>query len=132
MNRKYFPLAPLAAASVLLLSALPAAAADLSKELTTAITHAGLAAGSPDLKMVQTHLHHVVNCLVGPSGAGFDATQLNPCKDQGAGAIPDSAPDKQKILMAAVASAQSGIAETDVAKAKSTAADVQAMIRKAE
>lgn len=129
MNRLF---SPFAAASVLLLAAFPVHAADLPKELTTAITHAGMAAGSTDLKMVQTHLHHVVNCLVGPSGAGFDAGQANPCKDQGSGAIPDAPADKQMILKTALASAQSGIAETDVAKAKTTAAEVQAIIKKAE
>jgi hypothetical protein len=132
MNPRFSVFSPFAVAGLLLLSVAPAGAADLSKELTTAITHAGLAAGSPDLKMVQVHLHHVVNCLVGPNGTGFDPGNVNPCKDLGAGAIPDASPEKQKILQTAVASAQSGLAETDVAKAKSDAADVQAIIRKAE
>jgi hypothetical protein len=132
MNPKFSPFAHLAAASFLLLSVVPAGAADLPKELTTAITHAGLAAGSTDLKMVQTHLHHVVNCLVGPGGAGFDAGQANPCKDQGMGAIPDAPPDKQKILQTALASAQSGLAETDLAKAQASATAAQAAIKKAE
>ncbi len=132
MNPLFSPFAPVAAASFLLLSVVPAGAADASKELTTAITHAGLAAGSADLKMVQTHLHHVVNCLVGPGGAGFDAGPGNPCKDQGTGAIPDSPPDKQKILQTALAVAQSGLAETDLAKAKADALETQAAIKKAE
>jgi hypothetical protein len=132
MNPFLSPLAPIAAAGFLLLAAVPAGAADLPKELSTAITHAGMAAGAADLKMVQTHLHHVVNCLVGPNGAGFDAAPGNPCKDQGAGAIPDSSPDKQKILQTALASAESGIAETDIVKAKADATEAQAAIKKAE
>ncbi|PKU26485.1 hypothetical protein [Telmatospirillum siberiense] len=120
------------AAGVLSLFALPAGAAELSKELSTAVTHAGLAAGSPDLKMVQTHLHHVVNCLVGPAGAGFDSGQANPCKDQGTGAIPDAPADKQKLLLTAAALAQGGLAETDLAKAQAAATATQAAIKGAE
>lgn len=132
MHPLFSPLAPLAAASILLLSVVPAGAADLSKELTTAVTHAGMAAGAADLKMVQTHLHHVVNCLVGPGGAGFDAGPGNPCKDQGSGAIPDAPAAKQPMLQTALASAQSGITETDIAKAKASALEAEAAIKKAE
>lgn len=120
------------AVGMLSLFALPASAADLPKEVSTAVTHAGLAAGSPDLKMVQTHLHHVVNCLVGPAGAGFDAGQANPCKDQGGGAIPDAPADKQKSLQAALALAQGGLAETDLGKAQAAATATQAALKKAE
>jgi len=132
MNRSFTPLKALATTGLFLLCTLPAGAADLSKEMSTAVTHAGLAAGSADLKTVQVHLHHVVNCLVGPDGAGFDAGPGNPCKDQGAGAIPDAPADKKASLQEAVASAQSGLAETDLAKAKATALSVQALLKKAE
>jgi hypothetical protein len=132
MNPLISSLIPFATASVLAFSTVSANAADLPKELTTAITHAGLASGSSDLKTVQVHLHHVVNCLVGPNGAGFDAGQANPCKDQGDGAIPDAPAEKQKILLTAVTTAQGGLAETDLDKAKADAANVQAIIRKAE
>jgi hypothetical protein len=55
--------------------------ADSTKEVTTAATHAGLAAQAADLKSTQTHLHHVINRLVGPKGQGFDDKEVNPCKD---------------------------------------------------
>ena len=119
-------------AAPLLVSSVPAMAGDLGKELSTAVTHAGMAAGSTELKMVQTHLHHVVNCLVGPQGAGFDAAAGNPCKDQGGGAIADAPPAKQAMLKTALATAQSGIMETDLAKAKATAAETQLALKKAE
>ena len=71
------------------LTATPAGAAEATKEISTAAVHAGMAAGSDNLKMVQTHLQHVINCLEGPAGANFNAGPGNPCKDFGAGAIPE-------------------------------------------
>ena len=115
---------------ILLLTLQPAKADDAAKEISTAAAHAGLAAGSTDIKMVQTHLQHVVNCLVGPDGAGFDAKQANPCKDQGAGAIPDAAMDKKAGLEVALKMAKEAAAETDVAKAKEQAAATQVVLRK--
>ncbi|MDR3440104.1 hypothetical protein [Telmatospirillum sp.] len=116
----------------ILLTGATAQGADLSKELGTAITHAGLAVGSADLKLVQTHLHHVVNCLVGPGGNGFDASQANPCKDQGSGAIPDAPPDKTKVLQTALTSAQEGLATTNFDKAKEKATETQAALKRAQ
>ena len=49
---------------------------------------------------VQAHLHHTLNCLVGPGGDGFDAKQMNPCAQAGNGAIPDAKdakPDPTKV-----------------------------------
>ena len=43
------------------------------EEVTTAALHAGLAAKGGDIKEVHTHLHHALNCLVGPDGQGYDA-----------------------------------------------------------
>ncbi len=109
----------------------PAMAEDPAKELATAATHAGLAAGSRDLKTAQMHLHHVVNCLVGPNGAGYDKSNANPCNGQGAGGIPDTSGDKQAALKSAVSKAQEGIASGDVAKAKQAGTEAQGMIKSA-
>jgi hypothetical protein len=117
-----------AAAGVLLLLATPATAAEPTKEISTAATHAGLAAGSTDLKMVQTHLQHVINCLEGPQGKNYDAKQLNPCKDQGTGAIPDAPADKKAELQKAVAMAQANQSITDLTQAKKQAGDLQTML----
>ena len=96
--------------------------ADTAAELSIAQTHAGMAAKAADLKTTQMHLHHAVNCLVGPSGSGFDATAGNPCGKAGAGAIPDSTDAGQKSkLQAAVATAQPGLATTDLATAQKAA-----------
>src|SRR4051812_2353365 len=64
--------------------------ADTAAELNIAQSHAGMAAKAADLKTTQMHLHHAVNCLVGPAGKGFDAAAGNPCSKVGTGAIPDA------------------------------------------
>jgi hypothetical protein len=108
----------------------PSLAADVGGEITTAATHAGLAAQAGDLATVQTHLHHTVNCLVGPGGAGFDAKELNPCANNGSGAIPDSSGASTKqALQAALAKAQSGLAATDVATAQQDASATEGMLK---
>jgi hypothetical protein len=50
----------------------------------TAIKHAEFAVQAKDLKMIQMHLHHVLNCLEGKTGKDFDASFGNPCNGQGA------------------------------------------------
>lgn len=65
------------------------AAADPSAELKTATTHAGFAAKYEALKEVTMHLHHALNCLVGPQDKLFDAAAGNPCQGQGNGYLPD-------------------------------------------
>ncbi len=110
----------------------PAVAADAAQEVAMAEQHAGYAAGSDKLEMVHTHLHHTINCLVGPSGEGFDAKELNPCKDLGNGAIPDSASTAtKKALEGALAKARTGLAASELAAAQKDAAETAAMLKKA-
>src|ERR1700730_5503208 len=75
-----------------ILTVLPASAlaADAAKEAAISEMHAGLAAKSATIEQVHMHLHHAVNCLVGPVGQGFDANEANPCQKLGKGAIPDT------------------------------------------
>ena len=78
------------AAAWLLAQSTPAIAAnDPAVELKTATTHAGFAAKYEALKEVTTHLHHTLNCLVGPQDKLFDAAAGNPCQGQGNGYLPD-------------------------------------------
>ena len=123
-----------AGAAAAALFAFPAAAlADAHSEIVVAAQHAGLAAGSADISMVHAHLHHALNCLVGPGGNGFDASQLNPCANSGKGAIPDTSDaGKKAALEAAAATARKGIASNDAAAAKKDAFDVADMLKKAE
>jgi hypothetical protein len=109
------------------LMASPAAAQ--TKEIETATQHAGLAAKATDLKTAQQHLHHVINCLVGPSGAGFDASFGNPCNGQGNGAIPaTSTVAKRKPLETALGQAQDGVKQANLSVALHDANMAQATL----
>lgn len=104
--------------------------ADAASEVVNAQTHAGLAAASTKIEGVHTHLHHTLNCLVGPAGQGFDAKQMNPCAQAGSGAIPDTTDAaKKKSLEAAAAKAREGIAATDLATAQKTASEIANMLK---
>lgn len=102
--------------ALLLACALPLAAqaatpAAASKQMQTAAAHAGMALGATDLKMAHAHLQHVVNCLVGPAGTGFDADAANPCKGMGQGAIADARGDAttEAKLQQALGDAKAGL-----------------------
>ena len=119
----------LAVLGVGLVSASVKADADSTKEVTTAARHAGLAAQAADLKGTQTHLHHVINCLVGPKGQGFDDKEANPCKDQGNGAIPDATDEvRRTALIQALAKANEGLRQTDLAAARKSASEAQVLL----
>jgi hypothetical protein len=107
----------------------PAALADGPQAVGIAANHAGLAAAAGGIDMVHTHLHHVLNCLVGPGGDGFDAGPGNPCGMSG-GAIPQTTDAATKTkLMAEATQAKAGIANADIAGAKKTASDIQAALK---
>lgn len=112
-----------------LVAATGAFAADVNSEIMNARMHAGLAAQGSSIAMVHSHLHHAVNCLVGPGGTGFDAKELNPCQNGGSGAIPDE-PDaaKKKTLQSAADKAMAGIAATDLKAAQENAAQVVSLL----
>ena len=118
----------------LVFASCPAArAADAGKEIATAAQHAGYAANSTAIGMAHAHLHHTINCLVGPQGDGFDAKELNPCKDSGSGAIPDTEDAmKLKSLHAALALAEAGLKTDDLDTAKKLGAQAAAEIKKSE
>ena len=119
----------LGALAITSIALLPAVAlADGPQAIATAKTHSGLAANGANIGAVQTHLHHVLNCLVGPGGQGFDAAPGNPCAAAG-GAIPQTADAATKAkLETAATTARSGIAATDIAVAKKAATDIQASL----
>ena len=113
MTKRSNPVMP----ALLLALALPltAQAADAgsaaSKEAATAAAHAGMAMGAKDLATARMHLHHVVNCLTGPSGKAFDAKAEDPCKGMGDGAIADAQGDAATVarLHAALMQAEHGL-----------------------
>jgi hypothetical protein len=128
MRQISFAIVALTASAMLIVG--PALAADQGAEITNATMHAGLAAQASDIATVHTHLHHAVNCLVGPGGAGFDSKELNPCANTGSGAIPDSSnPQTKRALEAALAKANSGLASSDLAAAQKDATDTEEMLK---
>ena len=113
-----------------LLAPVPVLAADVAGEIATATTHATLASQSGALTGVQMHLHHAINCIVGPSDSRFDAKQLNPCVGSGNGAIPDTSDAaKKKALEAAATTAGMGLATSDLAKAHKAASDAASQLK---
>ena len=103
--------------------------ADAAAQIATAAQHAGLAAAAPDLAQTRRHLHHALNCLVGPLDADFDKTNMNPCAQQGKGAFPDASNQDIKVkLQGAMSAAADGIAAKDDATAKKNAATVKTML----
>jgi hypothetical protein len=120
----------LASGALLLTAMSPSFAADAAKEIATAADHAGYAADATILQTSYTHLHHVINCLVGPSDPNFDAKEANPCAAMGAGAIPDTSDAATKMaLSSAVTKAKAGLGATDLAAAKADAVTVQEMLK---
>src|SRR3954471_24987366 len=99
ISMKHFLLSGLTGVSLLIAGT--ALAADLGAEIGNAQTHANLAAQSGTINAVHTHMHHALNCLVGPGAEGFDDKQMNPCAKVGAGAIPDSTDAGQKAKLEA-------------------------------
>lgn len=102
-----------------------------SKEVKTAAAHAGMAMGSADLKMAHAHLQHVVNCLVGPAGNGYDAQAEDPCKGMGQGAIVDAKDDaaRQSRLQAAAMQAMQGVKAATVDEAHADAQKVMTSLQ---
>lgn len=118
--------------ALLLACAMPLAAqaangnATTPKQVATATAHAGMALGASDVNMVHTHLHHVINCLVGPSGGDFDSSAGNPCKDMGHGAIVDAEGHAalESTLHLAVREAKEGLQATKLDRARADAQKV--------
>ena len=121
--------AALAAVATLAAGMSNTALADGPQATSTAATHAGMAAGSADLAGAQRHLHHTLNCLVGPDGEGYDAAAGNPCANAG-GAIPQTsdAAMKEKLQKAAAA-ARTALTGKDADAVKKAAADIQGMLK---
>src|SRR5690625_2457494 len=89
----------------------------MQQEIAKAHAHALMAQGAKTLDKAHTHLHHVINCLVGPNGDGFDATAANPCAGMGQGALPDSSGDNAAHMRVnkALDMARKGMAANDLA-----------------
>ena len=120
------------AVAILGLSFVVYAAGDSAKEVSTAAQHAAFAAKATSIEMVHTHLQHVINCLVGPKGTGFDAKAANPCAKLGDGAIPDASDAHRKEMLSdALKIANKALASNDRTAAQKDAMDLEAALKKA-
>ena len=118
----------LATAAALFVS--PALAADLKGEIVNATEHAEYAAEAATIAEVHAHLHHALNCIVGPGGQGFDSKEMNPCAGSGNGIIPDEKDASAKTaLEGAAAKARDGLATDDMPKAKADATAVANVLK---
>lgn len=107
-----------------------AAHADAASEIMTAATHAGFAAKAEKIQMVHAHMHHAINCLVGPGGEGFDKAMLDPCTNNGKGAIPDTADAaKKKQLEDVAAMLRKGLTDDTLVSAQKTATDAETTLK---
>lgn len=112
--------------------AVAAAAQDkAATEVSTAHAYALMAQSAATLTLADAHLHHVINCLVGPKGAGFDAAAGTPCKGQGNGAIPDSTSNQalHAKLVIALSDAQAGLKSDSLAAVQQATAKVAAALQ---
>ncbi|MBV9992095.1 MAG: hypothetical protein JOZ72_12485 [Alphaproteobacteria bacterium] len=108
----------------------PALAADLKGEIVNATEHAEYAAAAPTIAEAHAHLHHALNCIVGPGGNGFDSKEMNPCAGSGSGIIPDESDAAARTaLEGAAAEARDGLASDDLAKAKADAGAVAGALK---
>lgn len=127
--KKDFTLAVFSAALI----AFPLAAyasGDAATEITTAATHAGFSAAAGDILTAHTHLHHTLNCLVGPGGNGYDKTAIDPCKNSGSGAIPDTSDAaKKKSLEDIATKTRAAIMKDSLAAVKTDASEIEASLK---
>lgn len=103
-----------------------AAKGSANTEVSTAHAHALMAESATMLPMAHTHLHHVINCLVGPKGEGFDASAGDPCKGQGNGALNDVAEGSpvHDALESALKMANAGLKANSLTAVKNDASKV--------
>jgi len=102
-------------------------------QLATAVQHAEFSMGSDDHAVAVRHLGHVLNCIAGVGGEGFDGSWGHPCDGQGSGLLTDladqsRADDLAVVLRAAHALAMAGVEEGSLGAVRAAAAGVRALL----
>ena len=130
MKRSLSSSTALLCGALLLSSAAFAQGGDVAKELGAASTHAQLSESSQSVEVATMHLHHVINCLVGPHGRDFNAAAGNPCKGMGEGAEKDAQANRAMMthwldqVSHALVSARRGVAAKNLADVHKAASGV--------
>ncbi len=121
-------------ACLLLIAPVAALAADNPKlEVSTATAHADMASTAASLQLARMHFHHVINCLVGNEGKGYDAKAGNPCAGMGTGALNDTrhSAAEHATLEQGLTMAEQGLKAPTLAAAHATADKVAATLQAA-
>ncbi len=69
-------------------------------------------------------LHHVINCLVGPRGRGFDAAVGNPCKGVGKERWRTPGGGRSAQALRALAVARRGVAAKELPTVHKAASEI--------
>lgn len=136
MQRFIATAAALALGSALSVGAL-AATGNANKEIATAIIHANVASKVDSIDGVHLHLHHVLNCVLGPHSIQYSAAaeklSAYKCVGLGNGALPDSHdPAVRSDLQQVVKLADRGIQTRQFATAHQSALGVLAELKHAQ
>jgi polysaccharide deacetylase 2 family uncharacterized protein YibQ len=106
----------------------------LEAQLTTAVQHAEFSMTAADHAMALRHLGHVLNCIAGEEGDGFDGSWGHPCGGQGLGIVQDvaahpHAADVAALLAAAHELAKQGVNGETLGAVHAAAAGVRALLQ---
>ena len=106
----------------------------LEAQLTTAVQHAEFSMTADDHAMAVRHLAHVLNCIAGEGGDGFDGPWGHPCGGQGSGIVQDvaahpHAADVAALLAAAHELAKQGVNGETLGAVQAAAAGVRALLQ---
>lgn len=136
MKRFFVVAVSVALGSALSLTAM-AAPGNANKEIATAIIHANVASQITNLDGVHLHLHHVLNCVLGPHSEQYSAAaeklSAYKCVGLGDGALPDSHdPAVRGDLQKAVKLADQGLQAKQFDTAHHAAVGVLAELKSAQ
>jgi hypothetical protein len=120
-------------ASVLMLGAAALTQEALDTQVATAIQHAGFSMNADAHASAQQHLGHVLNCIAGEGGEGFDGSWGHPCGGQGAGILSDVEAHAESeaamlLVRSAHALAMEGVQAESLAEVRAAAAGVRALL----
>lgn len=93
MRPHYFAMGLLVAAVGLVAMGVSAASLPETQVLDqwkTGVQHTKFSQDYSNMKEITTHLQHVVNCIEGQTGPGFEGGAGNPCQGQGNGMVVDA------------------------------------------
>jgi hypothetical protein len=105
----------------------------LDSQLATATQHAEFSMNADEHAAAARHLGHVLNCIAGEDGEGFDGAWGHPCDGQGGGIMADVAAhprsaDVMALVEAAHALAMEGIQAESLGAVQAAAAGVRALL----